>query len=129
VLVQEDDEMPTRLRAHPTDSACTARSFITPQDIGDMIDHLAADIAGGDDADILGPWAVATLAAKLDLTVAISSSTDPVEIVRDLGDAWVAEFARGLDDVSPAEVPEVLRAAQAAIEKVLEEVRARGLAG
>ncbi len=62
----------------------------SPIEIAEVIEHLAARIMADGNADLLGGWAVATLAAKLGLTVAISSSTDPVEIVRDIGDAWAA---------------------------------------
>ncbi len=121
--------MHAHMRADPGCTNMPTPEAASPLEIEVALDRLACYIKTDTEADMLGLWATSSLASKLGLTVALSSSTDPVEIVRDLGNTWAAEFGRGLDDVSPAGVPDVLRAAQAAIQQVVEEVRVRGLAG
>ena len=91
------------------------------------IDRVVACVRGDTDADLYGAWAVATLASRLNITCALSASTDPGEVVSDLGGAWATEFATTLDE-HPDQTAQVLRAAMSAIRQVVDEVRQRGLA-
>ena len=100
---------------------------IDPVEIAEVIDRLAERIRRDGNGDIYAPWAVATLASNLGVTVAIASSTDPVGVVRDCGEDWVDEIGRALDGYS-GDVADVLRVAYAAIERIVGEVRRRGLA-
>lgn len=112
--------------------ACSARTStmdtLSPVEIAEVIDTLAARIRTDGNADLLGPWAISRLSAKLGVTVAISSSTNLVEVVEDLGDAFGGAIRTVLDE-HPGEVVEVLRAAKAVIEGVVEDVKRRGVAG
>ena len=101
---------------------------VTPPEIAAVIHDLAARIKADGNADLLGGWAVATLASKLGVAVALSSSTNPAEVVRDLGEDWADAISRALDD-HPARTVQLLRAAAKVIEQMAADAKARGLAG
>lgn len=112
-----------------TKSYLTSAKGADPVEIAEAIDLLAATITRDGNRDIFGPWAVFRLAAKLGVTVTVSSSTDPAEVVGDMGEGFVGAVSAALDNVPPCEVADVLRAAMGVIQQVVEEVRLRGLAG
>ena len=105
-----------------------AAAGVTPHEIAAVIDRLAARIEADGNADLLGGWAVATLASKLVIAFALSPSNNPAEVVRDLGDDWANAISQALDE-HPAQTAQVLRAAMKVIKQVAEEVKTRGLAG
>lgn len=90
---------------------------ISPIGIAEVTDHLAAKIRADGNADLLGPWAISRLAAKLGVTLAISSSTDPVEVVRDLGEDW-ADLIIATNREDPDLAPGVLLAAHTVFERI-----------
>jgi hypothetical protein len=92
------------------DHTCSA----DPADIADTIDHLVAAI---NEDSLLAVWAVSRLAAKLGITVAISPSTDPVEVVRDLGEDW-ADLIIATNREDPDRAPDVFLAAHAVFERI-----------
>lgn len=102
---------------------------IDPVEIAEVIDRLGERINADGNADILGPWAVARLGAKLGLSGAASVSDDPVGAVSDLGGQWAEAIRVALDHLPAGEVPEVLRRAMDAIQGVVQDVTRRGLAG
>lgn len=101
---------------------------VTPHEIAAIIDDLAARIKADGNCDLYAGWAVATLASKLGITSALSASSDPVEVVRDLGEDWAEAISRAHDE-HPAQTAQVLRAAAKVIEQIAADVKARGLAG
>lgn len=100
----------------------------SPQDVIAAIDRVVACVRADADTGVYSAWAVATLASRLNISAALSASTDPVEVVRDLGDSWATEISTMLTE-HPDQTAQVLRAAKAAIERVVEDVKRRGLAG
>lgn len=92
------------------------------------IDRLAATIKSDTATPMYGLWAAKALADRLDVTSALSGSSDRVDVIADLGNDWVRAIGRALDE-HPGRTPETLRAAMGVIERVVEEVRRRGLAG
>ncbi len=54
---------------------------ISAIEIAEVIDKLAARVRADGNADLLAPWAISRLSAKLGVTVAISATPDLVEIV------------------------------------------------
>ena len=116
-------------RAHiPSQARPVRLHAASPQDVIAAIDRVVACVQGDTAADLYSAWAVATLARKLNITCALTASTDPIGIVHDLGVVWATEFATALDQ-QPGRTAETLRAAKAAIERVVEDVKRRGLAG
>ena len=69
VANQEVTRMPTELHL-----VAGHVESVSPVEIAEVIEHLAARIRRDANADLYAPWAVATLAARRDVTVAISSS-------------------------------------------------------
>lgn len=110
---------PDGLRAGPV---ATTRQSVTPQQIAAVVDGLAAAIKADDDCDIFGPWAVASLAAKLGLTVALSTSDAPAVVVADIGNDWADEVLLGLDK-RPDEREQVLGAVCAVVTRLVETIR------
>ena len=100
----------------------------SPQDVIAAIDRVVACVQGDTDAVLYAAWAVTTLASRLNITCALSTSTDPIGIVHDLGVAWAAEIGTALDQ-QPGRRAETLLAAKAVIEQVMADVKSRGLAG
>ena len=120
--------MQTQTRADP---GCTTRpkpDTASPHEIATVIDHLAARIKADGNGDIFGLWAVATLASKLGITTGLSASTDPVEVIEDLGFWWRAAISTALDE-HPDRVADILKAGMTVIQKIVADVRKRGLAG
>lgn len=95
---------------------------IDPQDIAAVIDDLAASIQADGNADILGIWAVARLAAGLDLTCAVAPADDPEEAVVDLGDALVEAVTAALQ-VHAEHRHKVLVAVRGVVERVREALQ------
>ena len=100
----------------------------SPHEIAAVIERLAARIKADGNCDLYAGWAVATLASKLGITFALSSCTNPAEVITDIGEDWSYQIAQALDE-HPAQTAQVLRAAMKVIEQVAEEVKTRGLAG
>jgi hypothetical protein len=85
-----------------------------PAVIADNIDNVVAAV----NADtLLGIWAVSRLAAKLGVSVALSCSTEPVQIVRELGDEWADVVVQTVRE-NPDRAHHVLRAATGAFETI-----------
>ena len=120
--------MQTQQKTYARHSGPARTDTVSPQEIAAVIDSLAVCIRADGNSDLFGPWAVTRLAAGLGMSVVIAASTDRVEVVREIGEGWAAEFSTALDE-DPCRTAEVLRAAMAAIQQVLDEVRKRGLAG
>ncbi|GMV42255.1 MAG: hypothetical protein AMXMBFR64_39710 [Myxococcales bacterium] len=95
---------------------------IAPQDIAAVIDELAARIKADGNADILGIWAVARLAAGLNLTCAVAPAGDPEEAVVILGDALVEAVTAALHE-HPEGRHQVLDAVRGVVERVLEALQ------
>ena len=86
---------------------------ISPVEIAEVIDHLAARIRADGNADLLGPWLIARAAAALGLTVIQASSPNPVEVVEDLGADW-ASLILAANRERPEDAHRILRAAHGA---------------
>jgi hypothetical protein len=100
----------------------------SPLDVSLAIDQVVVLVLADGNADIYAPWAVATLASRLTVTCALSGSTNPATVVRELGDSWATEISTLLT-AHPDQTAQVLSAAMSAIQHVVDEVRQRGLAG
>ena len=123
--------MPTKPRSHvayptPPGARCgpvaTKRQSVTPQEIADVLDRLAACIRADGNVDLYSGWAVATLATGLGITVAMSSSDDPIESTREIGEEWADMAARQLND-EPRRRGDALRAAHSVVEQLLKVVQ------
>jgi hypothetical protein len=106
-----------------TFTSCSA----SPVEVEAALDRLVAMIPADMNGDIMAPWAVARLGAKLGIVVAMSTSPDPVGVAEDLSEEWV-DSCRDALDRRPGQVADVLRVAEAALRAVVAEVRNRGLA-
>ena len=119
--------MPTEPRSHSANPTVTSTPVpITPPEIAAVIDRLAAAIKAADgNCDLFAGWAVATLAAKLKITVAMSSSDDPAQVVQDLGEGWADQAVELLKE-EPNRPGDTLRAAHAVVRRLLVDVSHRG---
>lgn len=111
---QEGTVNHTELQQGRLQRAAGHACFADPVEIADTIDRLVAAI---NDDSLLAIWAVSRLSATLRMTVAISTSTDPVEIVRDLGDDW-ADLILATNREDPDRAPDVFLAAHAVFERI-----------
>ena len=118
----------TGTQTQPRPTSLPRPDAASPFEIEAVLERLANYIKTDTEADMLALWATSTLASKLGITTALSASSDPVEVVRDLGDAFAEALATGLDD-HPAQTAQVLRAAMKVIEQMAADAKARGLAG
>ncbi len=115
-------------QARTRSTSQTTPATTTTHAVVQAVDRLADQIKGSDNAYLLGLAAVARLSFRLGITCALSPSSDPTEIVDDLGFWWSAEVRNALD-VQPSRTVETLRAAMAVIEQVVNDVKRRRLAG
>lgn len=91
---------------------------INPIEIAEVIDRLVARIRADGNADLLAVWAVATLAGKLGITVIQATSTEAVDVFRDLGDDWAASVLEA-SRVNPDGAHRVLLAAHGAFQTIM----------
>lgn len=110
---------PTR---HASGGAAPPPSNIDPKDIAAVIDELAARIKADGNADILGIWGAARLAAGLDLACAVAPADDPEEAVVILGDALVETVTAALQE-HPGRRHQVLDAVRGVVERVLDAIQ------
>lgn len=82
--------------------------------VANNIDRVVVAI---DEDSLLAVWAISRLAALLGVTVTISSSTDPVEIVGEIGADW-ADLVVQMNREHPDRAHEILRAAHGAFERI-----------
>lgn len=60
--------------------AAPPSSNIAPQDIAAVLDNLAASIQADGNSDIFGPWAVAYLAGRLNITSECVNGRETTEV-------------------------------------------------
>lgn len=71
-------------------------------------------------------WSVAALASRLGLVVVVTPGGDALEAITEVGTAFVDHVIERLDD-EPDEQGEALRAAWQVVERLVADVRRRGL--
>ncbi len=101
----------------------------SPQEILCAIDRLAADIKRDSMSPMYGVWALNALATKLQMriTTTVTASNDPVEGIDNVGNFLVVEFASALDR-HPDQTAQVLAATMQVIDRIVAEVKKRGMA-
>ena len=95
-------------------------------DITDALDRLADAIDAEEHPEDLGLWAVAALCHRRRITFALSSAHDPTDALRELGEEWAANVVELLDEQPDAQAA-TLRMVWAVVQKLVDDVRRRGL--
>ncbi len=90
---------------------------LDPIEIAEVIDNLAARVAADANADLLGPWLLARAASALGITVMQTATTNPVEVVQNLGADW-ASMILETNREHPEDAHQVLLAAHAAFDDI-----------
>ena len=90
------------------------------------LDNLIAAVEAEEHRQELGLWAVAALAHKLGISFALSDATEPLAALADIGGEW-AEHVSGLLEDRPEEQADTLRAVYGVVQRVVDDVRRRGL--
>lgn len=99
---------------------------LQPEQVAAILDGLATVVRRDGNADVLIPFAVDRLAQQVGVTATITKSTNPVDVVLDLGAALQNAVCRALDDRSSRD--HALLAVAVILSQVMGELRQRHLA-
>ena len=102
------------------------RRALQPEQIAAILDGLATVVRSDGNADVLVSFAIDRLARHMGATATISTSTDPVDVVLDLGAALQNAVCRALDD--PSSRDHTPSAVSVIFGQIMGELRRRRLA-
>ena len=91
------------------------------------LDQLAASVEAEDHPDDMALRTVAALASRLDVTFALSNESAPLAALQEVGEEWAEQVIEKLDE-APDQQAATLRVAWAVVQRLVEDVRRRGLA-
>jgi len=83
------------------------------------IENLALAIEAEEHPDDLAIWAVAALAHRFHITIALSDSREPVEALKEIGDQWADNVIEMLDE-QPDRQGETNRVAEGVVRRLTE---------
>jgi len=90
------------------------------------LEQLAATVEAEHHPDEMALWAVAALASRLDVTFALSNESAPLSALEEVGVEWAEQVIEKLD-AHPGQQADTLRVAWAVVQRLVEDVRRRGL--
>ena len=99
---------------------------LMPEQVAAILDGLSTVVRSDGNADVLVPFAIDRLARHMGATATISTSTDPVDVVLDVGAALQNAVCRALDD--PSSRDHTLLAVSVIFGQIMGELRRRRLA-